>query len=229
MTARTVYIVDGNADFREATRARLSGAGFDVTAWGDAGEAIDQLAAGARRDRGNYACLLLDLGMPPLSGLVVHDALLERGARIHVIYVTADADVPGTVRAMQRGALTVLEKPVDAGELDAALDSAFADRNTPAPALAAAPALAVAPPTPVPALSGACAQARARYRALEGKLAPRERQVLGYVILGLYNKNIADRLGISIKTVELYRARGMAKMHARSVAELTRIMITQQA
>jgi two-component system response regulator FixJ len=223
MTARTVYIVDGNADFREATRARLSGAGFEVTAWGDAGEAIDQLAAGARRDRGHYACLLLDLGMPPVSGLVVHDALLERGARMHVIYVTADADVPGTVRAMQRGALTVLEKPVDAGELDAALDSAFADRN------AAAPALAVAPPTPAPLPGDACAQARARYRALEGKLAPRERQVLGYVIFGLYNKNIADRLGISIKTVELYRARGMAKMHARSVAELTRIMITQQA
>jgi two-component system, LuxR family, response regulator FixJ len=217
MTARTVYIVDGNADFREATRTRLSGAGFDVTAWGDAGEAIDQLAAGARRDRGTGACLLLDLGMPPVSGLVVHDALLERGARMPVIYLTADADVPATVRAMQRGALTVLEKPVDAGELDAALDSAFADGGAGAPV----------PPSPAP--DDRREQAQARYRALEASLAPREREVLGYVILGLYNKNIADRLGISIKTVELYRARGMAKMHARSVAELTRIMITQQA
>jgi len=223
MTARTVYIVDGNADFREATRARLSGAGFNVTAWGDAGEAINQLAGGARCDCGDCACLLLDLGMPPVSGLVVHDALLERGARMPVIYVTADADVPGTVRAMQRGALTVLEKPVDASELDAALDSAFAGRN------AAVPVPAVGPPSPAPSPSDACSLARARYRALEGKLAPRERQVLGCVILGLYNKNIADRLGISIKTVELYRARGMAKMRARSVAELTRIMIMQQA
>jgi two-component system, LuxR family, response regulator FixJ len=223
MTARTVYIVDSNPDFREATRARLSDAGFDVTAWGDAGEAIDQLAAGARRDRGNCACLLLDLGMPPLSGLVVHDALLERGARMPVIYVTADADVPGTVRAMQRGALTVLEKPIDASELEAALDSAFTDRS------AAAAAPAVEPPSPAPSPTNGRAQAHARYRALEARLAPRERQVLGYVILGLYNKNIADRLGISIKTVELYRARGMAKMRAGSVAELTRIMITQQA
>jgi two-component system response regulator FixJ len=223
MTARTVYIVDGNADFREATRARLSGAGFDVTAWGDAGEAIDQLAAGASRHRGHCACLLLDLGMPPASGLVVHDALLERGARMPVIYVTSDADVPGTVRAMQRGALTVLEKPVDAGELDAALDSAFADRS------AGASGPAAGPPSAAPSPSDVRAQAHARYRALEARLAPRERQVLGYVILGLYNKNIADRLGISIKTVELYRARGMAKMRARSVAELTRLMITQQA
>jgi two-component system, LuxR family, response regulator FixJ len=219
MTARTVYIVDGNADFREATRARLSGAGFDVTAWGDAGEAIDQLAAGSCQHRGYCACLLLDLAMPPASGLVVHDALLERGARIPVIYVTADADVPGTVRAMQRGALTVLEKPVDAGELDAALDSAFADRSVGASVPAGGP----------PAPGDARAQAHARYRVLEARLAPRERQVLGYVILGFYNKNIADRLGISIKTVELYRARGMAKMRARSVAELTRLMITQQA
>jgi len=221
MTARTVYIVDGNSDFREATRARLSGAGFDVTAWGDAGEAIDQLAAGARRHHGNCACLLLDLGMPPVSGLVVHDALLERGARMPVIYVTADADVPGTVRAMQRGALTVLEKPVDAGELDAALDSAFADRSACASVPAARP--------PAPLLSDQRVQAQARYRALEARLAPREREVLGYVILGVYNKNIADRLGISIKTVELYRARGMTKMRVRSVAELTRVMITQQA
>jgi two-component system, LuxR family, response regulator FixJ len=83
------------------------------------------------------------------------------------------------------------------------------------------------PPSPAP--DDRREQAQARYRALEASLAPREREVLGYVILGLYNKNIADRLGISIKTVELYRARGMAKMHARSVAELTRIMITQQA
>jgi len=219
MSARTVYIVDSSADFREATRARLAGAGFDVTAWGDAGEAIDRLAGGARCRHDGCACLLLDLKMPPVSGLVVHDALLERGARMPVIYVTADADVAGTVRAMQRGALTVLEKPVEAGELDAALDSAFADRSV------SPPVQSVGPASP----SDGRAQAHNRYRALEAKLAPREREVLGYVILGLYNKNIADRLGISIKTVELYRARGMAKMRARSVAELTRTMITQQA
>jgi two-component system response regulator FixJ len=64
--------------------------------------------------------------------------------------------------------------------------------------------------------------------AREARLTPRERQVLGHVIQGTYNKVIADRIGLSVKTVELYRARGMAKMQARSVAELTRMMVTQR-
>jgi two-component system response regulator FixJ len=150
MTGPTVYIVDGSADFREATRARLSDAGFDI------------------------------------------------------IYVTTEADVAGTVRAMERGALMERSGSTERGA--AALENPW-------------------PQSP----SDKRVEAHTRYRALESRLAPREREVLGYVVIGLYNKNIADRLGISIKTVELYRARGMAKMRARSVAELTRIMITQQA
>jgi len=70
---------------------------------------------------------------------------------------------------------------------------------------------------------------RARFAAREARLTPRERQVLSFVIQGVYNKNIADRIGLSIKTVELYRARGMGKLQARSVAELTRMMVTRQA
>ena len=72
------------------------------------------------------------------------------------------------------------------------------------------------------------AEARSRFAARSARLSPRERQVIEYVIQGVYNKNIADRIGLSIKTVELYRARGKAKMQARSVAELTRMMIMAQ-
>jgi len=83
-----------------------------------------------------------------------------------------------------------------------------------------------------PAATGADAnghdEGHARFAVLEAKLTPREREVLSYVIQGIYNKNIADRIGLSIKTVELYRARGMAKMQARSVAELTRMMVTRR-
>ena len=68
-----------------------------------------------------------------------------------------------------------------------------------------------------------------RFAAREASLSPRERQVLGQVIEGTYNKVIADRLDLSVKTVELYRARGMAKMKARSVAELTRMMVSRKA
>jgi two-component system response regulator FixJ len=72
-------------------------------------------------------------------------------------------------------------------------------------------------------------EARQRFVAREARLTPRERQVLGHVVEGTYNKVIADRIGLSIKTVELYRARGMSKMQARSVAELTRMMVSQRA
>src|SRR5258708_4350172 len=110
MTTRTVYIVDDNTQFREATRFWLSGCGFDVHAWGDPLEAIEALE---QRDRTQPACLMLDVRMPRLSGLDVHDRLLERGAQLPVIYMSGHADVPLAVQAMQKGAVTMLEKPFD--------------------------------------------------------------------------------------------------------------------
>jgi two-component system response regulator FixJ len=214
MTKRTIYIVDDHTDFREATRFWLSGAGFDVQAFGDPQEAVEGLS---QRDRNAAACLMLDVHMPQLSGLDVHDALVERGVPLPVIYMSGQANVPLAVRVMQKGAVSLLEKPFDDAALEAALDRAFASPHA-APAASPAPA----------ALGGEREQAHARFVAREAKLTPREREVLGYVILGVYNKNIADRIGLSIKTVELYRARGMAKMQAHSVAELTRMMVSQQ-
>ena len=79
MTTRTVYIVDDNREFRESTQFWLSSVGFDVQAWGDPREAVDALA---RRDRRERACLMLDVRMPELSGLDVHDRLLACGAQL---------------------------------------------------------------------------------------------------------------------------------------------------
>jgi two-component system response regulator FixJ len=219
MTARTIYVVDDNPEFLSSTQFWLSGAGFDVLTWTDPLEAIEALAT---RDRGQPACLMLDVRMPQLSGLDVHDALIQRGAQLPIIYMSGHADVPLAVQAMQKGAVTLLEKPFDDEMLETALESAFS--------YAAPGSSAASVPQPAAAESDdpAAEQGRARFRAREATLTPREREVLGFVIQGIYNKNIADRIGLSIKTVELYRARGMAKMHARSVAELTRIMVTQQ-
>ena len=214
MSNRTIYIVDDNVEFLESTRFWLSGAGFDVKTCNDPREAIDALA---RRDRSESACLMLDVRMPQLSGLDVHDALHERGALLPVIYMSGHADVPLAVQAMRKGAVTLLEKPFDEGALEAALESAFREPAQPA---ATAPTESADP---------ADDEARARFTAREARLTPRERQVLSFVIQGIYNKNIADRIGLSIKTVELYRARGMGKLQARSVAELTRMMVTRQA
>lgn len=216
MNTRTIYILDDNPEFRESTQFWLSGAGFDVRSWGDPLEAIEALS---RRDRRERACLMLDVRMPQLSGLDVHDALLERGAQLPVIYMSGHADVPLAVQAMRKGAITLLEKPFDDETLEAALESAFASarESTPQSTTPQAPAA-------LPAQS----EAHARFVEREATLWPREREVLGFVVQGIYNKNIADRIGLSIKTVELYRARGMAKMKARSVAELTRMMVSQQ-
>ena len=217
MTARTIYIVDDNPEFLESTQFWLSGAGFEVKTWGDPLEAIEALA---QRDRSEPACLMLDVRMPQLSGLDVHDALIERNAQLPVIYMSGHADVPLAVQAMQKGAVTLLEKPFDEEMLEAALVSAFSAENGSLPSTAPARAVEARKPED--------AEACTRYRHREASLTPREREVLSYVIQGIYNKNIADKIGLSIKTVELYRARGMAKMQARSVAELTRIMVTHQ-
>ena len=218
MSTRTIYILDDNPEFRDSTCFWLSGAGYAVQAWGDPHEAIDALV---RRDRRESACLMLDVRMPQLSGLDVHDALLERGAHLPVIYMSGHADVPLAVQAMRKGAVTLLEKPFDDETLHAALDSAFAG-------MPQGPAAPAAAHDDAPPADPEQAQAHARFVAREAALTPREREVLGHVIQGIYNKNIADRIGLSIKTVELYRARGMAKMRARSVAELTRMMVSQR-
>jgi two-component system response regulator FixJ len=218
MNARTIYVVDDNPEFLSSTQFWLSGAGFEVQTWSDPLAAIEALA---QRDRSQVACLMLDVRMPQLSGLDVHDALIKRGAQLPIIYMSGHADVPLAVQAMQKGAVTLLEKPFDDETLEAALDSAFSFTGMTGAAVA---------PQPAPAEAGDLASdmGRARYRERESSLTPREREVLSFVIQGIYNKNIADRIGLSIKTVELYRARGMAKMHVRSVAELTRIMVTRQ-
>jgi two-component system, LuxR family, response regulator FixJ len=218
MSTRTVYIVDDNSEFRESTRFWLSGFGFAVHTWGNPHEALQALA---RRDRRESACLMLDVRMPELSGLDVHDKLLECGAQLPVIYMSGHADVPLAVQAMQKGAVTLLEKPFDDETLEAALESAFAAGASVSPPAVRAQDEAAADPERN--------EARARFVAREAKLTPRERQVLSHVVQGIYNKNIADRIGLSIKTVELYRARGMAKMQVRSVAELTRMMVSELA
>lgn len=240
MTTKTLYIVDDNPEFLESTRFWLSGDGLHVHTWSDPRQAIEALAT---RDRRQPACLMLDIRMPNVSGLQLHDALRERGAELPIIYISGHADVPLAVQAMQKGAVTVLEKPFDETMLEAALRQAFAraaatgshatgsqtarghrvaDPAGPAPAAGAQAARATAASDP------AEEEARARFAARQARLSPRERQVLDLVIQGIYNKNIADRIGLSIKTVELYRARGMSKMQARSVAELTRMMVTAQ-
>jgi two-component system response regulator FixJ len=206
-TARTIYLVDDNAEFRASAQWWLSGSGYVVQAFGDAEEALPQLARLDAAQR-QQACLLLDVRMPGLSGLDLHDRLNDCGVThpvtgLPVIYMSGHADVPLAVEAMRKGAITVIEKPLDNQVLESALEQAFSARESQAPV---------------------CADFQRRL----AQLTPRERQVLAMVVDGCTSKVIARALGISIKTADLHRSRMMGKMQADSVVHLTRMVITRR-
>lgn len=206
MNTRTVYIVDDNAEFLESAAWWLKGAGFEVESFGNPRDAIEVLSQ-PRPD----ACLLLDVRMPEMSGLEVHEMLRQRGVNLPVIYMTGHGDVPLAVEAMRKGAVSFIEKPFVDEALESALALAFTSRD--------APPAAAAPAPPLSAAEEAFAQRMAR-------LTRREREVIEWVVKGKLNKVIADLLGISIKTVELHRKNAMAKLQARSIIDLTRLMVT---
>jgi FixJ family two-component response regulator len=201
MTTGTVFLVDDNDAFRQSTRWLLESHGLQVSAFKDGRAFLDSYAPGSAVRKPE--CLVLDIRMPGLTGMQVQDELRQRNVCVPVIFITAHGDVPLAVEAMRRGAFDFLEKPFADDVLVTAIGSALArddeqmsrDRDA--------------------------ASARARLEAL----TPRERQVLELVIEGALNKTIADRLGISIKTVELHRSRVMEKMRAQSLAQLIQMTV----
>jgi len=208
---RTIYIVDDNAEFRASAQWWLTGAGYAVHDFEDAEAALNRLSElgpQATRD----ACLLLDVRMPKMSGLDLHDRLLDQGlGSLPVIYMSGHGDVPLAVQAMQKGAVSFLEKPFADAALEGALERAFNRRVA-------------------PASSGGedDSEAAAEYRRRAALLTPREQQVLEGVVNGKMSKVIARELDISTKTVELHRSRVMAKMQAKSVVQLTKMVMSQR-
>jgi len=163
-----------------------------------------------------------------MSGLALHDELRERGVRMPVVYMTGHGDVPLAVEAMRKGAVTFIEKPFADEALQRALEMAFNPVDAPAEsahlATAAMASTASTEPQGNPVAKAAMAERNARF----SRLTAREREVVGLVMQEKRNKVIADRLNISIKTVELHRKNAMIKLGARSVIELTRVMVSLQ-
>jgi len=160
----------------------------------------------ARPSYEGVSCLLLDLKMPGMSGLDVQAAMIAKGISMPIIFLSAQSDVPSTVRAMRGGAIDFLEKPVDEDQLLAALERARLQ-------------------------SIAMRRQQQLQRDTEQRLArltKREREVCDLVAAGLLNKQIAVELGMSEKTVKVHRGRVTRKLDVDSVAALVRLLSTRE-
>jgi two-component system, LuxR family, response regulator FixJ len=198
---RQIFLVDDNDAFRSSTRWLLEGHGFQVDAFASPSHFLAYVAA-LPEPAALSACILLDIRMPEMSGLEVQTQLRQRACPFPVVFISGHGDVPLAVEAMRRGAAHFLEKPFSPEALVAVLNDALqraaTDRTQPIES-----------------------DTLARERI--ATLTTRERQVLDFAVEGMLNKTIADKLGISIKTVELHRSRVMAKTKARSIAQLVQL------
>ena len=197
MTAASplIHVVDDDDSLRTALLRLLDAAGFEARGYASTGEFLLHPLA----DR--PGCLLLDVRLPGPSGLELQDALQHHGATLPVVFLTGHADVPSSVRAMKAGAVDFLEKPVERATLLAALRRAL-ERD---------------------AAERAARDEAARLRALFATLTPREREVFERIVAGKLNKQIADELKTSERTVKSQRAQLMLKLGVDSAAELGRL------
>jgi len=194
-----VYVVDDDEAVRTGFSRLLSSAGFPVRTYASAVEFLGD----SRPDQ--PGCIVLDVQMPELTGLDLQQELKEADLNLPIIFVTGHGDVPMSVQAMREGAVNFLSKPVDEEDLLEAIREGLTKSES--------------------NRARHAASLTARRRAEQ--LTPREKEVLEHVISGLLNKQIADELGISEKTVKVHRGRVMDKMNAESVAEL--VVLAQQA
>lgn len=191
----TVHVVDDDAAVRDSLSLLLSLRGYRTACF----ESAEGFLAAVCADWSG--CVIADIRMPGMSGLEMQGELMRRGLRMPVIIITAHGDAASARAAFKAQAVDFLEKPFDTDSAIAAVEAALGRERS---RLAADQTL------------------QRREQAL-GTLTAREREVMGLLVLGLPNGEVAERLGISPRTVEIHKARVLAKLGARNVAELIRI------
>jgi FixJ family two-component response regulator len=187
---QTVFIVDDDPSIRRLLLLQMQTAGYSAEAFGSAEAFLTVLGPGMR------GCLLLDIDLPGISGTELQGLLKQRDIHLPIIFLSGTADVPITAAVMKRGAADVIQKPFDAAVLLKAVRAALE---------AGAAALLESEQI------GRIAQRKAT-------LTPREHQVADLVSKGLSNKQIAQSLGISDRTVEIHKSRVMSKMQTSNLA-----------
>jgi FixJ family two-component response regulator len=194
-TVPTVFIIDDDHGMRQAVQDLVESVGLRAESFATGQEFL------CRQPTSEPSCLVLDVRLPQMSGLDFQHQLTENGIQIPIIFITAHGDVPMSVRALKSGAIDFLTKPFrDQELLDAIQHALERDRA------------AREQQTEVRELDG-------RYRSLTN----REREVFGFVVSGLLNKQIASEIGASEATVKIHRGNLMQKMQAGSLIELVRM------
>jgi two-component system response regulator DctR len=201
MAEPTLYLVDDEAPVRDALLFLFDSFGVPVRSFAGGAALLEWLDA---QRAPLHGCFLLDVRMEGMSGLALHDALIARRVRNPILFLTGHGDVAMAVDALKKGAFDFIEKPYS--------DSTLVERVRQALAVDAATRTHDARDT----------EARARLASL----TPRERDVMRRVAAGKQNKVIADELHVSVRTIEVTRARVFSKLAVRSAAEVATLLAT---
>ena len=197
--ASTVYIVDDDEAVRDSLRWLLEANNYRVRAYASAEAFLTEY------DEQQPGVLIVDVRMPGMSGLELQEQLIARKSSMPVVFITGHGDIPMAISTMKKGAVDFLEKPFDETALREIVGRMFEQANQ------------------------RLTQAKAvrQHEAMLARLTSREQQVLERIVAGRLNKQIADDLGISIKTVEAHRANIMEKLQVTTVADLMKVALAK--
>ncbi len=193
----TVYVVDDDEAVRDSLQWLLEGQDYRVRTFESAEAFL------SRYEAREVACLIADIRMDGMSGMELQERLLECQSPLPIVFITGHGDVPMAVESMKKGALDFIQKPFDEAQLLGLVERMLAKAHE----------------------TFSVHQQAASREALLAKLTSRETQVLERIVAGRLNKQIADDLGISIKTVEAHRANIMEKLNANTVADLLKVAL----
>ena len=196
-----VHVVDDDPDIRSSIALLMKSVRLRALTHAGA----DEFLAAWRPDE--PGCLVLDVRMPGMSGLELQALLKERGAEVPIVFLSGHGDIPMALRAVRAGALDFLEKPFRDQALIDAVHAALAED----------------------ASRRAARRDRDALRSLVASMSPREAEVAGFVADGLSSPEIARKLKLSPRTVEMHRARAMRRLGVENVAELTRLILAARA